>query len=159
MAETTPNPFENTNSGPSAPAPDAPAVDTACCAAAKTPCVTSRVLLYGPVALLFVGIVALWTVPGLAAYAAPILSLIDPTFNKSDDEPSCCSSTLEKTGSCCAIPSKAAMMTSSASSEEISLDSGADIDDGLCPCCDDEDGLCPTKQAATAKASADESDE
>jgi hypothetical protein len=164
MAETTPNPFENTNSGPTAPAPNAPAADATCCSAACTKGavarVMSRTLLYGPVALLFAGIVAFWTVPGLANYVSPILSLIDPSFNKSGEGAGCCSSTLEKTGSCCAPVSKAAMLTSSVSSEEISLDTGAELEDDSCACCDDEDGMCPTTlKGKSGKTTDDASDE
>lgn len=162
MAEATPNPFENTNSGPTAPAPNAPLVDAACCTAAKKTGLASRVLLYAPVALLFVGIVALWTVPSLANYASPILSLIDPSFGKSADKVgSCCSSgletsTLEKTGSCCSQVSKAAMLTSSVSSDEISLESeGTAVEPSTC--CSDEESLCPISLKGTSEeASGDE---
>lgn len=151
MSDKPANPFENTNSGPSALSPEAPKLDAGCqaggCGCQKTSALrtASRIALYSPIALLVAGIVAVWAMPGLADYATPLIRLVDPNFGGiSKPGGACCSSDPSLAGtseaSCCSSVSKAALLTRGAS--EVEASSG-----------DEAEGTCPLCAAAKAPAS------
>lgn len=165
-----PNPFENTNSGPSAPAPDAPVVEKSCPSAGGCGCRKSskfsRALLFAPVVLLLLGVGAVSAVPGVAEMVSPVLSLIDPSFGKlsaqespkccgsggasattvAATEPTCCSQAAAATPSCCSTASKAALLTS-LPTEDSPVDL-VDADASAEPPCCAEAGECPFAQAS-----------